>query len=448
MLELPSTLDTFEQWLSDTEAPGRLVVVLDPYQRETTADIARGVGISRRIQLAIFNEADVVQVLLRNRPAAKEEFRRALVRRSDLTIVSPYVSEGPTTAGMFFGRAAELRRIAEQIRDHSFALIGGRKAGKTSLLRRLQAHLTPQYKVAYLDCQAHPDREDFLGWIQRQLPEPESLPQGPLAPHAERILRAFVSAKLSSEFGILLADEVDDLFHADATAKEYPHVLSKAFRALAQARSMSLIATGERTLFALTRDPSSPHWNFCTPITIGPLAIADAQQLVREPLHALGIDVVDAAVDSLVESSVRHPNLLQYLGSEIVQGLSAASSRGEALRVDESVVAAHAATPQYRERFINTFWSQATLLEKLLSTELSSTAVRRADEMRERIGTPPAAVSLSQILEALAYLRLYSIAKESEHGFSFAAPAFERYIGIVPETLKIEWRRRLIEASA
>ena len=55
--------------------------------------------------------------------------------------LSPFVETGPTTATMFFGREKELRDVVEKADVASFAIIGGRRIGKTSMLLRLHLSL-------------------------------------------------------------------------------------------------------------------------------------------------------------------------------------------------------------------------------------------------------------------------------------------------------------------
>ena len=69
---------------------------------------------------------------------------KLIVISADLSLISPFVSEGPTSPGMFFGRDTEIRRVMEQINYQSFALVGGRKVGKTSMLRQLERLLPAQ----------------------------------------------------------------------------------------------------------------------------------------------------------------------------------------------------------------------------------------------------------------------------------------------------------------
>lgn len=433
-----------ERFLVSTQVPGRVVVLVDPFTPDESRTLSRRLSISRRVQFAVLDENDVVELLLRNRIAARDEFRRFILRGADLSLISPFVAEGPTSPSMFFGRESELKRIVEQVREHSFALIGGRKSGKTSLLQRLNATLPPDFQVVYLDCQAHPDREDFLRFVIEQTPGQADRFHEPFAPQAEAILTSYIDARFGGAFGVLLVDEVDDLFSGDASAAIHPHVLSRALRSLSQSHKTSIVATGERELFALTRDPTSPHWNFCTPIKIGPIDPPASRTLLLSPLRALGVTVSPEALEEALRRTVRHPNLLQHLGGAIVETLAPLSNRGEPLTVDGSTITGLTRSAEFRDRFVRTYWSQSTKLERLVSTELSFQKPRTPDELLGRLRLESTDTKVSDIHEALSYLQLYSIARSSGNGFIFADGAFEEYMGLIPQSLRDEWRAELL----
>jgi pSer/pThr/pTyr-binding forkhead associated (FHA) protein len=55
----------------------------------------------------------------------------------ELSALSPYVTAGPVPDGMFFGREREIKTIQASIQSGSFAVLGGRRIGKTSVLQRV-----------------------------------------------------------------------------------------------------------------------------------------------------------------------------------------------------------------------------------------------------------------------------------------------------------------------
>jgi hypothetical protein len=65
----------------------------------------------------------------------------ALLAQSDLTKVSPYILNNATPPRMFYGRERETATVLQTIPTNSVALLGSRRIGKTSLIRRLQDEL-------------------------------------------------------------------------------------------------------------------------------------------------------------------------------------------------------------------------------------------------------------------------------------------------------------------
>lgn len=446
-LDKNDCISSLEHALAKSDVPGRVVIVLDSFQPEVSRNLAARFSITQRIHFAVLDENDIVKLLLLRQSSARDALREYILRLTDLTLVSPYVSDGPTSENMFYGRGKELRLISSAIKERSFALMGGRKTGKTSLLHRLNPVIKSEYQVLSIDCEAHTSREAFLDYLRLQSKGLNDLQGRLLVPHAERVLRAYLDTQTRGEFTVLLVDEVDDLFIADARADEHAHVLSRSFRALTQEHRVSIVATGERKLFELTRDPSSPHWNFCTPVRVGPLEEIDARQLVQESLRALGIEFDSGTIDLALAGTAAHPNLLQYLGGLIVDRLATASRAGDKLRVTASDIEGLCNTPQFRDRFNRTFWSNSNTLEKLISTELNFSQGQSLESLWGRLGPACKKVSVSDVEDALAYLELYSIAQATSDGYKFTRAAFERYLSVIPASLRAQWRSELLEDS-
>ncbi len=424
-------IESIDEVLRTGPLVARLAVVIDLVDPDAARRSAAGSGRTMRPQLAVLGHEDVAEILLRRRAEGREFFIRRIVESVDLRLVSPFVSEGPAPESMFFGRETEIRRIMEQAGRQSFALVGGRKAGKTSILRRLEALLRDRLAVVALDCQAHPDRADFLRHVLAQMPHPPEIGPAELIQSSERVLATFVEQVLGRSRGVILLDEVDELFLSDSTSTTHPHVLSRAFRSLAQVGMAAVVVTGERALYRLTRDPSSPHWNFCTPVVIGPLSTTAAESLLVEPMETMGISVDSDAVQLALQRTARHPNLLQYLGDRVVDALAPQSAKGERLELHAGTIRDVVDTGTYQNRFLSTFWSQATTLEKIVSLRLATSTPLTVDELTEEVRTSVPSLRPSDILEAVQFLELYTIAINTPSGWILREPAFETYLGSV-----------------
>jgi hypothetical protein len=98
---------------------------------------------------------------------------------------------------------------------------------------------------------------------------------------------------------------------------------------------------------------------------------------------------------------------------------------------------------EFRKRFILTFWSQATDLEKLISLQLESSVPQTADMVLSRLGDIQSAIRASEVEEALAYLELYTIARATVEGYVLRTPVFRHYLSIVSQGLVAEWQQEI-----
>jgi hypothetical protein len=422
----------------------RLAVLIDLVDPDTTRSLARRLTSQQRSQLVVIGRTEVIEILLRHKIGARSYLYSLILRDVDLSIISPFVIKGPTPSSMFFGREMEIRQIIEQIQHQSFALIGGRRSGKTSILRRLNDQIPEKYPICYIDCQDHPDRLDFLGFLH-SLTKPElRVSRHPSISQAGRILRAFLYSQFGERFGVLLMDEVDDLFAADAEAEKYAHVISRALRSVSQSGTASIVVTGERILYSLTRDTGSPHWNFCSPVRIGSLGEEPARRLLREPLRALGIEITNEALDLALKQTAKHPNLLQYIGTELVKLRAPQSRTGLLPKVNLADLEPITQAPQYRNEFVNTFWSQSRALEKIVSVSLKSIAPTSREDIARTLAELGVHVQTDAILASLSFLELYGIASETDDGYILNHPAFDQYFGFFASDLIIDqWKEEL-----
>src|SRR5262249_19285221 len=91
-------------------------------------------------------------------PDGRAVFRSLLLSQVPLATVSPFVTTGPAPVEMFFGRESELRHITEHVSGSNFVLIGGRRIGKTSVLKALERSRLPQagLRALFHDCSYTP----------------------------------------------------------------------------------------------------------------------------------------------------------------------------------------------------------------------------------------------------------------------------------------------------
>jgi len=193
----------------------------------------------------------------------RQAIRKLVLSQVALITVSPFIITGATSDDMFFGREEELRELAEHAATTSYAIIGGRRIGKTSVLGRLHRIRFPDVgiRTIYHDCSTTPGFEALLvASIRDWRSEPPS--DTPIT------LGDLFQFPPDDSPLVLLLDEADKLVPADR-ANGWP--LFNALRALINSAHVQVVLSGERTLRDALRDPTSPLFNFANEMLLGPL---------------------------------------------------------------------------------------------------------------------------------------------------------------------------------
>jgi len=184
-------------------------------------------------------------------------FIQLIVKRRNLRALSPYVTAGPVPEHMFFGRDREVKAIVEGVMASNFAIVGGRKIGKTSILQQVYLSLqnNPQYFILYIDCQAVSTYEDFFSALGEDKGTLDSDPA-----HFRNIM-SILQRETGDKRVVILIDEVDDILNYDVGNGER---LFKTFRSLSQERYCNFVFCGGKTLYQRIHHSRSPFFNFCT----------------------------------------------------------------------------------------------------------------------------------------------------------------------------------------
>jgi len=374
--------------------------------------------------LIIMDYDDLYRIFVAKDP--QKRFIQILLGQVDLTVVSPYVTSGPVPENMFFGRDHELKTITRTIKDKNFAIVGGRKIGKTSILAKLNrsfADSTDFYPL-YLDCQAVQNYRDFcdatgtiwkLAWSERC---PEHLVQ----------LAARMKQEHEGQLAVILLDEVDTLLQYDSLNQER---LFKTFRALAQEGCCRFIFCGGRILYASLHDSGSALFNFCHVMRLGYLNPRDTGRIVLEPMQEMGIGFEDASksMQRVIDLSACHPNLVQYICQELIVQIN---SRGDRL-ITLADLDTIESSSQFSEYFVKVMWGNSTALERLITLlildEPSVTPAQIAAALCKH-GVEVSSTAIEQALDGLVFC---SILTKEEQEYYFTAPAFPSVITAIQD---------------
>jgi AAA+ ATPase superfamily predicted ATPase len=412
----------------DPRAQLALLVAPDPDSLQDIRSFCRGkVRAAFAFDIVVAGRTQLQQVLVN--AEADRALRRLMLSDASLLSFSPFVIIGPTPDNMFFGRESELRRVVERCDSISYAVIGGRRVGKSSLLARLHRVRLPAvgFRTIYHDCSSTSSHAALLATVIRDWrPEPPA--------DVPSTFGDLLEPPPSDKPFVLLLDEADKLVPADRAAGWQ---LFNTLRALANSGRAQVVLSGERTLSDALRDPKSPLFNFANEIFLGPLDYPAVEELVTRPMKQLEIELIDekAIVDLIWAFTSGHPNVVQRLCRRLIERLNEQDTR----RITADDVSGVIEDPGFqRDDFLSTYWEAATSLEKIISLLMADDegvrtlrAVRQA--LAERCNLRPKAREVDDALQRLVDLR--SILKRTPTGYKFAVEAFPR---VVAETMTLD----------
>jgi len=359
------------------------------------------------------------QLVLASDP--QRALRSMLLRNVNLATVAPFVTTGPTPVTMFFGRESEMRSIAEHAKAASYAVISGRRFGKTSILSCLHRVRLPTsgFRTLYHDCSTTPTYDAFLATVIRDWgPGP---PADALTTYEDLLQALPVENPL-----VLLLDEADKLVPAD---RAHEWRLFSTLRGLANSGRVLVVLSGERMLRGVLRDPESPLFNFANEILLGPLDYHAVEELVTRPMKQLEIELVDEGtmVRRIYGFTSGHPNVVQRLCSRLIKRLNEQGTRRITLGDVDAVIA----DPKFQEEdFLGTYWERATPLEQIISLVMAQEAkpyrLQAVLDLLAVHGLQPEPEVVRAALDRLVDLR--SILKRSQAGYAFAVESFPRVV--------------------
>jgi hypothetical protein len=242
----------------------------------------------------------------------------------------------------FFGRHALLGEILEGERQQIWVL-GGRRLGKTSLLRELELRVqrsreTP-FVSLYWDLQGSGDARGLAETLLSSVEDSEAFSRAtdlsvedleslPIAEMLATIVRRTVRAGWRL---LLLVDEAEELL---VVGRSDPAVLARLRRVLSRGPDVRTVLTATRLLARVDDEaalPTSPFLHgFIPPVYLTPLAFDEGRTLLARG----GFDAGD--VEVLLERTACHPFLLQLLASRLFESRDLAATL-EQITADEMV---------------------------------------------------------------------------------------------------------------
>ena len=393
-----------------------LLISLDgEAQGETLKDLVR----ETVHDFIVLGYGEIKKLLLAQNPTTV--LTAIILKQVDLSAVSPYVVSGPVPDNMFFGREQELKTIIRNIAEQNFAVVGGRKIGKTSVLTKLQRLFSqiPEFSPWYLDCQFVSDYETFFEAIatiwdaQPAYYSPENFRRLILQLKQEQEPRSLV----------ILLDEIDALLTYDAL--HYDNLV-RVFHALSQEGHCHFVLSGEKSLNSSLHDASSPLFNFCQPILLGHLRPREVRRIILEPMLEMGIALERPGelVDGIVALSSCHPNIVQYLCQALLALLG--QRRERAITLDD--LARVERKGEFWDFFLEVVWGGATPLEKIISLVALNRGRVTQSELAAALSSGGLEISPKEFEKALEGLVLCALFRKEGPTYTYATESFPRIV--------------------
>jgi hypothetical protein len=455
-----------------------LFVAFDPHQDSPLSDIVKQLEIARATEFFALlvvvptsagggNEAEVLRrhvsnsvfqhdfVVLDGRhlgdiiaEGSTQRLVEVMLRQGvGLYSLSPYVVNGPVPERMFFGREQEVKVISQNLVDRDYAVLGGRRIGKSSILQRLDRLLNadPRYFALYINCEDKMDRREFLealaGNLGVELDSAESR-------SFRDVVVPFIKANSAKRL-VFLLDEIDELLAREAEVPDGAR-LFKTFRGLSHEGTCRFVFSGSRTLHSHLHDSRSPFFNFCDSLILRPLDEKSVTEIVTKPMRQLGIDIAEEEqfIQRLVTLTSSHPNLAQWVCDRLVKRAFERLGAGEPAVLDQLTEALRSnrrtslndldelsRTRDFHEYYVSTAWGDAAALERLISLLMPGPAFT-ATAVREAL-KPYGVIDAGTISKSLDILELYSLIESEGQHYRFRLTEFPR---LVREFDGIRWQ--------
>ncbi|MEM4675366.1 MAG: AAA family ATPase [Nitrososphaerota archaeon] len=224
--------------------------------------------------------------------------------------INPHLFYGADRQEMIFEIVSGLKR------GESFAVVGGRRLGKTTLLRRLKLeieHTAPNILPIYVDVQALPyvySALEVFDWLKYQVIAQVGITlEGSIQSYPPRWIVEILNRTGYHKI-VLIVDEFDAF-------RSYPwsDTLFNNFRALIQnmpgiSDKFGIVVAGARTMDVLHEGFGSPLANVLTWRYLSVLLKEDALRLICEPVN----EQFPATISTRVwEMSGGHPYIIQFI---------------------------------------------------------------------------------------------------------------------------------------
>ena len=395
----------------------------------------RQLRVVHGIEIIVLGRGDLERIVAAK--DSKQMLRRSIYAQIDLTLVSPFILQGPVPENRFFGRALEIERILGNIQYTSVALLGGRRIGKTSIMEEVNRNLRlssarQNYCCVKVNCEPVQRYTDFFAAvikaIQSQWPKIAEKAAGLDQEDPQSFAHIVSLLREDKTVPIFLLDEIDGLLKLDQDRDE---LLCRTFRSISQTDTCRFICTGERLLNERVRARTSPLLNFFgVPIQLGYLDPQSAQEIIAKPMTEMNIKIRDKQVlEQIADLSSCHPRIVQVIGDQLIRVISEGRDRVRELTKGQFTLVAN--SEKFKAEYISTIWGGdrveegCTALERIITLVMGERPASER-EILQALLQRSVHCTISELKEAIRTLELYNVLKKSGREYSFIPKHFPK----------------------
>jgi len=371
-------------------------------------------------------------------PQPVTRYYRQLRQESAPAAGNPFQFVGPVTRPeRFVGRRIELRQLVYES-TKSFAVIGPRKSGKTSLLYRARDMINAQPStrprlIEYIDLNPFTTAADAIKEIAARL-----VPRAQVRWMKEQFPGLLHRLGRNRDC-ILILDEMDEAIRNDRVTGEW------LMHSLLEAENVRLIIAGHGALARSIHEWTGKLWNGVEQLNVGGLDEGSAQDLIQLPFSKESIDVPSRLdwvnwtagmpgtayalapnwVEYITTQTARRPSLIQLYGWHLHR-LAAREGRN----VRPSDIKAIEDSVEFREYVLDSFLVETEAMTRILGLILVLSPNQRLSEGQilaaAREHYPKALLShVQRGLHELEHVGLIALTNGS---YQFAYEAFPRLL--------------------
>ncbi len=334
--ERPS-MDTMSAWLHDLRLTNRAVILF--YLGRMKLPLRRYIASAAQEQGLTVATLDEVLLLYLATPRVARSSRLTAFLRCALPFaaVNPYTpyKAGDVPPEMFFGRQDMVRELMKA--SGSCLVYGGRQLGKSALLRHVQREFHDKDRQQYAcvedirlvgDPVAGQPVETVFYRVRDRLKEFGLLSEQITTDDPDKICQYVQQTFIQNPHLrlIMMFDEADSFLDADA--KDNFVQVSRLREIMVQTdRRFKVIFAGLQDVQRFQGLPNQPLAHFGSPQRVGPLEPRPAQQLIKEPLEAVGYRIDGPSILRILSYTNYHPGLIQLFCHELLRMLHKRADR-------------------------------------------------------------------------------------------------------------------------